>query len=256
MASNENPMDNIQRIYAQYNAQNPLCRFETVLYNKIPSSMNTNCFDKPPLIRSQVWDQGMKNNPDSSAFVAVGIRGYNELNERSNLCLAGHCSAIKRFEEISEKVNALRDQINIKTKQTIVDLKQSQIHLSHRLLAILRNYVCKMTADQSNCANLNSKEMKLKNVLCQMDEESKQLVHLYAHINKLSANLRAEHNANNHGESSKNFINNKSSMKQIFSFLKQQQQFVKLLADTTKNDIKDLNVIADTTKNRMFGEYE
>merc|ERR1712130_696559 len=103
--------------------------------------------------------------------------------------------------------------------------------------------------------------MKLKNVLVQMDEESKQLIHLYGHINKLSVNL----GLNNHGESSKHFMNNKSlnymnpeNMKQMFSFLKQQHQFVKLLADTTKNDIKDLNVIADTPKNRMFscGEYE
>merc|ERR1719410_99882 len=178
-----NPMNKIEQVHHQYDAQHPLCRFETVVYNKLPSTMDANCFDKPPLIRSQVWDQGIKQNPNPSKFVPVGVRGYNELNQRSNLCLAGHCSAIKRFQEISEKINMLKDEINIKTKQSIVDLKQSQIHLSHRLLAILRNYICKMADSQKHRANLSEvslhnlsgKEMKLKNVLAQMNEESKQL---------------------------------------------------------------------------------
>ena len=265
----DNPMKHIERIYQQYNAQHPLCRFETVLYNKIPSTMNANCFEKPPLIRSQVWDQGIKQNPDHRKFVPVGIRGYNELNQRSNLCLAGHCSTIKRFQEISEKINELKDQINIRTKQTIVDLKQSQTHLSHRLLVILRNYVCKMSAAQSHGANLSEislhslsgKEMKLKNVLAQMNEESKQLAHLFGHISKLSANFgqnsMLSHNGSDSGdgELGKHYLNNNAdhmdpaNMKQMFCFLKQQQQFVQLLAKTVQNDVKDLNVISRVNNN-------
>ena len=285
--SNDNPLNDIQHIYNQYNGQHSTCRFETVLYNKIPSNINKSTFEKPPLIRPQIWEQGIKNNPSSSELIPVGIRGYKELNERSNLCLAGHCSSIKRFQEISEKVNKLKEEIDIKTKQTIHDLKQQQIYLSNRLLAILRCYVVKMVGNNDNnnsqiilnnnqnVSNLNisslhsssnglsKQEMRLKHVLDQMSQESKQLMHLNQHINKLSSQLAIEGKTDKNGDIEGSFIgntvimeglnhSNPKNMKRMFTFLKQQQQFVGLLAKTVQNDMKDMSVIMDgiDTKNK------
>ena len=283
---NDNPINDIHNISYQYNPNHPQCRFETVLYNKIPSNMNKATFDKPPLIRTQIWEQGIKNNPSPSDLIPVGIRGYQQLNERSNLCLAGHCSSIKRFQQISEKINQLKEQIDIKTKQTIHDLKQQQIYLSHRLLAILRTYTVKLNeTDNSNNNNINNinnnnsslslhsmeinkkngglsmGEMKLKRVLEQMSQESKQLMLLFQNINKLSSHLEIE-GVNKGGITTdsvmmegRTFVGNNAvildgldhpdpnSMQQMFSFLKQQQQFVSLLAKTVQSDIKDMGII-------------
>jgi len=175
-------------------------------------------------------------------------------------------------------VNALKDEVNIKSKQTIVDLKQSQIHLSQRLLAILRTYICKITqANNQNNASLHrlgNQEVKLKNVLAQMNEESKQLVHLYGRVNKMCANLGLNSRENQNGYANgelhrengmamgRQFMTsngmqqqmehvNPNNMKQMFSFLKQQQQFIQLLAKTVQNDMKDLNVIANGNGNSM-----
>eukprot|EP01084_Bolivina_argentea_P023114 43062_1 len=278
-----NPMIDISRLHNQYNPENQQCRFETVLYNKIPPTMNASAFDKPPLIRPQIWDRGIKDNPYPNKLVPVGIRGSNELNQRSNLCLAGHCSAIKRFQEISEKINVFRDEIGIKTKQTITDLKQTQIYLSQRLLAILRVYVVKMTDAQSSNTNnnlslhngnhLSAKEMKLKNVLQQMSRESKQLVQLYTRVHKLSYDLNIESRSrdasldikdtamNDTSSNLTNYCNTNAivsmdldhpdprNMKQMFGFLKQQQMFVQLLSETVQSDVKDLNVIQNGIQN-------
>jgi len=221
----DNPLHQIKQIADQYDASHGMCRFETILYNKLPANIPSSSFDKPPMIRTQIWDQGIKNNPSPTELIPVGIRGYQQLNERSNLCLAGHCSAIKRFQEISEKLNALKNEININTKQSIVDLKQMQIHLSLRLLSILRVYVCQVTqsSPQNAVASSSSSlhpsssssmaiamnlsqstpttttaptmpllcpsELKLKHVLQQMMRESKQLASLYQHVQKLSLQL-------------------------------------------------------------------
>jgi len=264
MNNNDNPMQDIQRIDNQYNSEHPLCRFQSVLYNKIPSSLNANCFDKPPFIRTQIWDQGIRNNPDRNKLVPVGICGYKQLNQRSNLCLAGHCSAIKRFQEISEKVDVLKDEIDIKTKQQITDLKQTQIHLSHRLLAILRCYICTITASQSEDNTMvTPKEMKLKHVMDQMGREQKGLTNLYGHINKLMEQINMEQpHGHNAEQQSKHFMNNNTlilndcdhidpqNMKTMFSFLKQQQNFLQLLAKTVQSDARDLSVIANGTQNK------
>jgi len=282
--SNDNPLQDITNIANQYNPNHTQCRFESVLYNKLPTNISKSSFDKPPLIRTQIWEQGIKNNPSPSNLIPVGIRGYQQLNERSNLCLAGHCSSIKRFQEISEKVNKLKEEIDIKTKQTIHDLKQQQIYLSHRLLSILRTYTVKLNANNQNQnelqQNLNNsslnnsslslhreqknnglsmEEMKLKRVLDQMSQESQQLMLLFQHVNKLSSHLEIEggHNKKDllSNNSNSTFIGNNAvildgldhpdpnSMKQMFSFLKQQQQFVGLLAKTVQSDIKDMGVI-------------
>eukprot|EP01083_Nonionella_stella_P172544 592500_1 len=266
-----NPMMDISHLHNQYAAQHPECRFETILYNKIPSTMNVKLFDKPPLIRTQIWDRGITNNPYPNKLVPVGIRGYVELNQRSNLCLAGHCTAIKSFQQISEKINILKDEVNIKNKQCITDLKQTQIHQSHRLLAIMRAYIAQMTNDtqslndstltvRSHNANdlnmLSAKEMKLRNVLNQMKRESKQLINAYGRINKLSYDLdiesrgegvllSVEGDANDVREPVNGFNNhpNQKNMNQMFGFLKQQQMFMQLLSNTVQSDIKDLDVI-------------
>merc|ERR1719206_107695 len=239
-----NPLSVMSHLQSQYDARSAQCRFECVLYNKIPANMSAAAFDKPPLIRTAVWEQGLANNPSANKLVPVAVRGYDEMRQRSNLCLAGHCSAIKRFEELSQRIAALKHQIDAKTKQTITDLKQTQLFLSQRLLAVLRAFVCQSQTENQNPnlkTPMSQNELKLQKALERMARESNELLSLFAHVKRVASRMDSDR---------KGFVVQSDAehlsaeaMQQMFAFLKQQQNFVHLLAKTVQTDIKHLDVV-------------
>lgn len=265
-----NPMVAVQRIADQYNPQSAGCRFQTVLFNQTPQGVAPSMLEKPPLIRPQIWAQGVQSNPYPKRLIPVAVAGYNDLTLRSELCLSAHVKLQKEMQSKEEALRGLRDRMEVSIKPMIADLKQNQIQLSHRLLAVLRGAVCRMAEEQTlgpnqNASNLplavalshshlsgrsawesplSAKELQMKAELDRLSRESRELMAGYSRIHKMwdhlnidgvTANIRRV-TVSNDGLEPKN-------MKLMFDFLKQQQSFVQLLASTVQADLKDLAVI-------------
>jgi len=269
-----NGKEAMNHIYAQYKDDNPQCRFQTVLYNQIPDNVHPKKFQKPMLIRSQIWEQGVENNPDPKRLYPVAINGYQELNERSKLCCSAHVKWLKEMEAKDQMIRALREDMEVNTKPMIADMKQTQMHLSHRLLAVLREYVCQSGSNLSgnnalalgaplgsnqNASNislhsmaaalpLSLKEMDMKVNLERMSNECREMMARYMQINRMWTQLGID------GENSSIVVSDAvehidaKNMKQMFQFLKQQQNFIQLLSNTVQCDMKDLDIIREGTR--------
>ena len=156
------------------------------------------------------------------------------------------------------------------TKQKIDNLKKTQLNLSNRLLAVLRQYACQSVENQSggsalvgplgsnqNTINMQSlslratvplsmKEMEMKSNLDRMTQECREMMTMYAQIGRLSSQM--DLNQEMHTMGNVNDHLDPKSMKQMFEFLKQQQAFIQLLAHTMQSDIKDLDIIREGRK--------
>ena len=130
----------MQKLYGEYDPQSANCRFEVILYNRVPPNHVGN-FPKPLNVRPQLWDQFVANNPDKANLAPTAMRGYNELDVRSKQCLGGHTKIINHYGQIAERVDALKVDIEKRIKDQIAELKQVQIDLSYRLLVVVRAYI-------------------------------------------------------------------------------------------------------------------
>merc|ERR1712228_404223 len=122
-----NPISVINKLLSEYSPNTPNCRFETILYNRVPKDKIAS-FEKPPCVRAVLWDQFVSKNPDKQNLVPVAVRGYNELCDRGRLCLAGHLSTINSFSHLANKIKE-RKQKDKAIKEKILELKQIQINL-------------------------------------------------------------------------------------------------------------------------------
>ena len=264
----DNPLPKIKKLFNEYNPNTNECRFESILYNKIPKNSNKNNYIKPPNVRTQLWEYALKNNPNPKELIPVCIKGYNELNERSKLCLAGHISTQNYYNKISNKIDKIKHDINNKIKQKIIELKETQINLSNRLLIILREYIVKITNNYKNNNNnnnynntfnndllfndnslpLNRNEIQLKNTLQTLLTDVKLLQKNFYEINELTVNFNnnnniTNNNNNNYGYNIFNNISNDKNIDKLYEFLDKNTKLLKYLTQTVHNDLNDLDVI-------------
>jgi len=251
-----NPLDEVKAIFDQYDRRSPNCRFECILYNKVPLS-DAHKFHKPPLVRPQVWDQGVKQNPDPKQLVPVAIRGFADLEERANLCLAGHLSCHTVFEDLSNKLNDLRIKINRKLQDDIQELKRTQIVLSRRLLVVMRQYIEISTGQVGRITynampsgaldgrfdTLNPNEMQLKQVLHRLLRESRTIVSQFQHVDELLHTVNSTTGSVAEITRISTEPINPKMMQNMFEFLKNQQQLIRHMTQTIDMDLEDLKVI-------------
>ena len=267
----------MRRIFSQYNPHenNPDCRFEAILYNKVPKNF-ANYFEKPPCVRAQLWDQFVNKNPDKANLVPVAVRGYDELNDRSKLCLAGHLEIIKNHKMLTDKIDSLKYNIEKKIKDKILELKQIQIDLSYRLLVIIKTYIIMSQRQQRQelqqvattqqglteenrllvavISGLTLGEKEMKQRLDILMRETRGLHYIMANINKsmLEVVNAGGYNENNMDLTSSNgvdkgnyddIIDKPNNMKAMFNFLTDQTKIISHLTKSVQKDLDDLNVI-------------
>merc|ERR1711972_322355 len=200
----------------------------------------------------------------------VAVAGYDALNCRSKICIAGHVKGLKKVDAGHQIIERMQKELETETKQKIDNLKKTQLNLSNRLLAVLRQYACQSVENQSggsalvgplgsnqNTINmqalslraavpLSMKEMEMKSNLDRMTQECREMMTMYAQIGRLSSQM--DLNQEMHTMGNVNDHLDPKSMKQMFEFLKQQQAFIQLLAHTMQSDIKDLDIIREGRK--------
>lgn len=278
----ENPIEELHSISNAYNPGHPDCRFEFILYSKVNNpSRNPIILEKPPLIRPQLWEMANKNNPDNRNLICVPIRSYQQLKERSQICLAGHISKCQMFEKLSNQFNQLRDEIENKTRQEILDLKETQTQLSFRLLVILREYILRLTAQNyitdnvaSGMGNITSQgipivspmtdrllyasrntlttdEIRMKNIFHNLFKEIQKLHQKFVTVDdklqmrkerdQLELSVKAKPKSNI--DNMPHVLPTNEQMKHIYHVLQQQQSFLFQMTKTVQQDYEDLNVI-------------
>ena len=272
-----NPRSVMQRIFSEYNphSNNPNCRFEAILYNKVPRN-STKYFEKPPWVRAQLWDQFVNNNPDKNNLVPVAVRGYEQLNERGRLCLAGHLSIIKSHSKIIEKINELKYNIEKKIKDKILELKQVQIDLSYRLLVIIKAYIILSQKQQQQqlqnvamsqqglteqnkqmvavISGLTNGEKEMKRRLDILTHETRKLHHLMANIDKSMMEIANESNFNKNRmditvgtnvmiDDYNDIMDKPENAKMVFNFLSDQTKIISQLMKTVNKDLDDIEII-------------
>jgi len=172
---------------------------------------------------------------------------YKSLTQRSELCLSDHVKMQKELESNEDALRKLRDRMEVEIKPTIADLKQNEIQLSHRLLAVLRA-VCRRTNRSAWESPLSEKELQMEAKMDRLSRESRELMARYSRIQRKvwdhlhvdgvavsKKNMKRRPPASNEGLEPEN-------MKQMFEFLKQQQSIIQLLDSTVKDDLKVLEL--------------
>eukprot|EP01083_Nonionella_stella_P075998 206878_1 len=268
-----NPLSVIRKLVSEYlpAEDNPNCRFETILYNKVPKQRMIS-FEKPPFVRAVVWDKFVANNPDPHNLVPVAVRGYSALHDRSKLCLAGHVSATKSYSEVMDKINELKYNIDKKMRDQILELKQIQIRLSHRLLVILKTYVLMSVqqehiqqGNRSHARNnrevmsmprLNPDENRMKKNLDALMKQTRSLYFRMSNVDKSIQHVSMEPGyEQKRMDIQRNVVHEDSGMfvdpnnkKAIFNFLHDQTKILSQLSKTVQKDMDDLNIIENGIK--------
>ena len=215
--------------------------------------------------QDHIWEQGIANNPDSKRLYPVAVTGYEALTVRSKMCIAGQVKGLKKVDVGHQMIKRIQEQMETATKQTIDDLKKTQMDLSRRLLGVLRHIACRSAENHYQSAGnalalnqntinynmqpslpLSMREMDMKMNLDRMTQECREMMIMYGQIGRLWAQMDLNREMHTMGNVNDNV--DEKSMENLFEFLKQQQAFIQLLANTMQSDIKDLDIIREGKK--------
>merc|ERR1712129_443903 len=192
-------------------------------------------------------------------LVPVAVRGYNELCDRSRLCLAGHLSTIKSYQDISKKINVQKEQMK-KTQDVILELKRMQINLSHRLLVVIKTYIHLSVAYQHQNPNvsvvprLTESEKVMKGRLSILMREMQNLNYSMAKVQRMTKRIAMtdgyngsndQMQMNKFHQSEERVVDEAENGKNIFNFLSDQNKIIAFLSKTVQKDMDDLNVMTD-----------
>ena len=248
----KDPKDVMQKLYGEYNPQSPNCRFEVILYNRVPPNQVGNFrLQKPVNVRPQLWDQFVANNPDKTHLAPTAIRGYHDLDIRSKLCFSGHCKMIKSYELIAERVDALKMDIEKRMKDQILELKQIQMDLSYRLLVVIKAYILKSLQTQREQqgqvieAALNVNERRMQEMLEGLVGEARELQYKMAHADRLMAEVGSGMSmaVTETRTVDEEAMFDQKSMNAMFNCLTDDTKIISYLAKTVQKDYDDLEIM-------------
>lgn len=218
------------QIAKSYHPGSNECRFETVIYNRVPSHCVHN-FVKPPC-RPEVWERAVRENPDPSSLVPVLVRGFDQLKKRALLYQRGRNSCLAAFDELKSKLQEAKQEQENK-KKMFAEIKKRQLNLSHRFLKILRQYAVL----QGRNAPLFPEEIDLHRRLTQLIPEQHNAQQFQARVEERLSLPRSDLQPDSFE------VPDQENMKKLYNFLREHQANIWRLMKTVEDDVKVISVM-------------
>jgi nuclear pore complex protein Nup54 len=196
----------------------------------------------PKGIDERLWAQAKLENPDPNRFIPVPLVGFAALNERFKLQEKETQQHKMRLKLITDDVSALERHVT-ETKSKLDECKRKHIALSNRVLKIMisqevirkRGYPIQAEEDQLRA--------KLENIQSELNAPTK----FQGCLNELMSQLRQMQSQHQFGVS---VSLESSTMNDLKTFLKQEQDGISHLIDILKNDLAQLDSL--TSERQSF----
>ncbi|ETO24038.1 hypothetical protein RFI_13120 [Reticulomyxa filosa] len=168
----------------------------------------------------------------------------------------------RAVQDLSNKLAELRTKINQKLQEEIETVKRTQIRLSGRMLAVMRQYAIATAVEPLVSRNIHAygmpsfinphfsglqpSERQLKQILKRLVDESRQLAH---ELRRLDEQLSSTSASGSTTVGTRALLPTEKmdtkAMERIYDFLKNQNQFIRHMTQTLETDFQDLKIIEE-----------
>ena len=186
----------------------------------------------PKGIDERLWAQAKHENPDPNKFIPVPLVGFAVLNERFKLQERETEQHKMRLRVISDEVSALERHV-LETKSKLDECRRKHISLSNRVLKIMINQEIARKRGFPIQAEEDQLRARLEAIQLELSAPTK----FQGCLNELMSQLRQMQSQHQIGVS---VTLESSLMKDLKTFLKEEQEGIEHLVSILKQDMKQL----------------
>eukprot|EP00474_Spongospora_subterranea_P009069 CRZ09527.1 hypothetical protein [Spongospora subterranea] len=225
----------IQSILDAYDINNPSCRFQFVLYNKVEDASvlePSSAFR----IHTGLYQQAVRENPDPKHLVPVPALGFDALKQRIAQQAKARSHHATEIDICKERIYRLEHDHDCIKKLNIPEYRQRHLDLSRRLLRIAKT----LDIHQGRGFPRSDAELKFSKDLEMLERDAEKVrvnVEGVASAVPMQDAQDAQLDMFRLDSSDPNF-------KRIYEFLDQQRQSLKGLISLLNNDLRDVNIMA------------
>ncbi|TFK75520.1 hypothetical protein BDN72DRAFT_757282, partial [Pluteus cervinus] len=216
-----------------------------IFYNLVEPSQ-VGLYTRPLNVAPEVWEQGVRENPDPSCLVPVIATGFDDLHVRVKAQTDTASNQQKVLQELKSRLEALREKHAVNNISRLQKAQFQQTQLTQRLLAFIQHLHLLIPAVRSS--SLRPEEEQLRGQLEEIAEEIRR-GRLKGRLNELWALLGAV-NASRPGGAAGGVgdwaVVDEDGLAQISQILTEQQNGLAHLTKILQKDSKDLSIITGT----------
>ncbi|XXQ32337.1 Nucleoporin Nup54 alpha-helical domain-containing protein [Plasmodiophora brassicae] len=224
----------VRSIVEAYDPNNPSCRFQFVLYNKVDDA---SVYDPAPAFRIHpgLYQQAVRENPDPAKLVPVPALGFDALNQRIAQQSLARSHHAKELEICRERINVLDQEYECIKKVTIPGYRQRHADLSLRLLRIARA----LDMQQGRGFPRSDGELRLSKELDALERSCEKL---RVSVEGIASSVPM-HESGDHVLDMFRLNSSDPNYKRIYEFLDQQRRSLRHLIDLLHSDTRDVNIM-------------
>ncbi|EPZ33296.1 Nucleoporin Nup54, alpha-helical domain-containing protein [Rozella allomycis CSF55] len=146
-----NPLHPLYLLAQGIHYQSPNCALKHILYNVVHPSEKA-MYSKPVNMSERMWNQALKDSPDTSCMVPVLAVGVEDLQKRQvfqEKCFDLYQS---KLSELVNKIDNIQRIMSVDTKTKIEVYKKRHLEISSRLLQlqVIKNKSLPLTIEEEN----------------------------------------------------------------------------------------------------------
>eukprot|EP01097_Dermamoeba_algensis_P009243 TRINITY_DN6449_c0_g1_i1.p1 TRINITY_DN6449_c0_g1~~TRINITY_DN6449_c0_g1_i1.p1 ORF type:complete len:358 (-),score=83.61 TRINITY_DN6449_c0_g1_i1:182-1255(-) len=237
------PQKYIDELSLAYNPASPACRFRHMFYNLVnPDDVSK--YKRPEKTSELLWDQAVKNNPDSTRLVPVQATGFKDLKERKEEQIKMFQKQIEVLQKYQSQLGEVMSDLELQTRVQIDRSRTKHLELSHRILVLIKKIeVIRLTGCWLESEE-HSNRVKLDTLQAELNRPNQ----FKGRINEISSLIRMMEDVQ---MPNYNVSIDDGSLENIMKFLEQQQGALAHVTDTVKKDGKSLQTIKS-----LLNEYD
>ncbi|RKP20600.1 hypothetical protein ROZALSC1DRAFT_27923, partial [Rozella allomycis CSF55] len=225
-----NPLHPLYLLAQGIHYQSPNCALKHILYNVVHPSEKA-MYSKPVNMSERMWNQALKDSPDTSCMVPVLAVGVEDLQKRQvfqEKCFDLYQS---KLSELVNKIDNIQRIMSVDTKTKIEVYKKRHLEISYRLLQlqVIKNKSLPLTIEEENLRK------RLEHMSVALSSNANSVKVSVQELQVKAEMLKPQIYVSN--------SLNEDSLSQIHKILQEQQEGISCLIKVVKDDSKRIESI-------------
>ncbi|KAJ3380573.1 hypothetical protein HDU92_005887 [Lobulomyces angularis] len=224
---------------------------QPVLYANQVNPNDVNAYQKPPNEDEGLWQQAVRDNPDSTCMVPVLAKGFKDLKFRMEQQEHQKELFKSKLEEASAIIEQIRSKHLLETTINLEEYKRRHLEMAHRTLQLMTKIQVLRSKGYSIRAEEEALKIRLEHILQQLKKPNQfrgRVQELWAKVQQLKEAKKFNNNIGASGKIEYSVID-QDALKWIFQAISDTQSGLKHLTEVVNVDKEDLEMIANGYRN-------
>ncbi|KAJ3217642.1 hypothetical protein HK099_005387 [Clydaea vesicula] len=242
--------DSLMQIKQYWDVESSNCQFRHYFYNLVNPN-DVNAYQKPPNEDEGLWQQAVRDNPDSTCMVPVLAKGFKDLKFRMEQQEHQKELFKSKLEEASAIIEQIRSKHLLETTINLEEYKRRHLEMAHRTLQLMTKIQVLRSKGYSIRAEEEALKIRLEHILQQLKKPNQfrgRVQELWAKVQQLKEAKKFNNNIGASGKIEYSVID-QDALKWIFQAISDTQSGLKHLTEVVNVDKEDLEMIANGYRN-------